>query len=794
MTMGSLSSQDVSSLTPIKIKGRRHRPVPSLRLSEARIVSVTKIAIIENDSEDGERLERLIREIPVETFLVERISVSQLNHQFLREFNPQLLVLTWPKKDGLAQVVALQKTYGDLPLVVIGHCDHPNTAVQVVREGSQDYLPWPDVTSHLLARAFRYAIERHHIDQTLLQRAEGERLVIQIMEHIHESLDLPTILQTTVDEVRQLLRADRVLVYRFLPDWRGVMEVESVLDPWPSALGDVVGDSCFIESFVEKYRQGRIQTITDIHAQAMHPCHRDLLAHYQVRANLVVPIVPEGKLWGLLLAHQCDQPREWQEWEVDLMRQLSTQVAIAIQQAELYEKARKELHDRKAAEAELLYQARHDPLTHLPNRWLFEERVNDAIRLGANKPDYCYAVLCLDLDRFKNLNDSLGHAIGDLFLQEIAERLQRALSPQDLVARLGGDEFVVLLDDIADFDQAKTIAEHLRKRLARPFEVNQYALHSTASIGLVMGNASYSDAADLLRDADTAMYRAKTKGKNRCEVFDSAMYAQVRDRLQMELELWQALERAEFELAYQPIVSLRSQKLQGFEALIRWPRDGKPNISPQDFIPIAEETGLILGISHWVLQSACEQLQEWLQAYPALADAGVTMNVNLSGRHFSQVDIVEQIQTILTVNKLPGESLKIEITESALMENLEMGQSILLQLKAMGVKIAIDDFGTGYSSLSYLRSLPLDCIKIDRSFITQMDSSREDLEVVHTILALAENLKLDTIAEGIENLAQLKQLRSLRCPFGQGYFLSPPLTAHEMDRFIHQHLSDSSLN
>lgn len=792
MTMGSLSSQSVSSLSHPIIKRRRHHSPLSLRVPGVRIVSVTKIAIIENCSDDGVLLDSLIREIPIETFLVQRFTFSQIDSQALRDFDPQLLVLTWPEANGLAQVVALQESYSHLPLVVIGHCDHPSTALQVVRAGSQDYLFWADVTSHLLARAFRYAIERHHIEQALLQKAERERLVVQIMEHIHESLDLHTILETTVQEVRQLLKADRVLVYRFLPDWRGVMEVESVVDPWSSALGDVVGDSCFIESFVEKYRQGRVQTITDIYAQAMHPCHRDLLAHYQVRANLVVPIVPEGKLWGLLLAHQCDQPRQWQEWEVDLMRQLSTQVAIAIQQAELYEKARKELHDRKLVEAELLYQARHDPLTNLPNRWLFEERVNEAIRLGANKPDYCYAVLCLDLDRFKNLNDSLGHAIGDLFLQEIAERLHRALSPQDLVARLGGDEFVVLLDDIANFDQAKTIAEHLRKRLALPFEVNQYALHSTASIGLVMGNGNYQDAADLLRDADTAMYRAKAKGKNRCEVFDGAMYAEVRDRLQMELELWQALERAEFELVYQPILSLRSQKLQGFEALIRWPRQGKPDISPQDFIPIAEETGLILGISHWVLQSACEQLQHWLQAYPLLASSGVTMNVNLSGRHFAQVDIVEQIQNILSVNQLTGESLKIEITESALMENLEMAQSILLQLKALGVKVAIDDFGTGYSSLSYLRSLPLDCIKIDRSFITQMDSSREDLEVVHTILALAENLKLDTVAEGIENLAQLKQLRSLRCPFGQGYYLSPPLKINEMDRFLSHHLEIAS--
>ncbi|URR36557.1 EAL domain-containing protein [Thermosynechococcus sp. HN-54] len=743
--------------------------------------------MIENITQSGEILYPYLAEIDHVYYQVHTCRYSHLTPGVVAQAKPHLLVLM-AQGDGLLNTVqTLQQRYPQLPLVVIDTSDRPELGTQVLHSGAQDYLTLGELSPNLLARSFRHAIDRHQVEQQLLRQAQYDRLLVQITQHIHQSLDLATILENAVKDVRELLGCDRVLIYRFLDDWRGIMDVEAVVPPWLSVLGDVVGDSCFTERYVEAYKRGRIHVVNNLDTASLVPCYRDLLAHYQVKANLVVPIVVEGRLWGLLICHQCSHPRDWQDSEIELIKQISTQLAIAILQAELYQKAQAEIQERKEMEAQLLYQARHDRLTHLPNRWLFEEKLRLTLNYAAEHPNYHYAVLCLDLDRFKTLNDSLGHSTGDLFLQAFAQRLSRCVSPQDVVARLGGDEFAVLLSDIQGIEHAQAIAQRLRDRLNHPFEIDHYTLYSTVSIGLVMGVPHYTSSEELLRDADMAMYHAKTKGHNRIDVFHPLMLQQVRDRLHLEVELRQAIERGDFALHYQPIVKLRSQSLKGFEALLRWQK-GDTLISPGVFIPIAEETGLIFELSRWVLHHACEQLQRWQQRYAKLQSAAFTMSINLSANQFSLPTLVAEIQQTLEHYHLAGHFLKIEITESTLMQHLDSAREILAELKPMGVRIDIDDFGTGYSSLSYLRNLPLDGIKIDRSFISQMDRSQEDLEVVHAILVLARNLHLDCIAEGIENTTQLQLLRSLRCNYGQGYLFAPPLPPEKAEVYLQEHI------
>lgn len=747
----------------------------------------TNLLVIENIPQSGEILYPHLAEIDYIRYQVHTCLYSHLTPGVVAQAKPNLLILITQGDHVLKAVQTLQQRYPHLPLVVIDPSDRPDLATQVLHSGAQDYLTIQELSPHLLARSIRHAIERHQVEHQLLRQAQYDRLLVQITQHIHQTLELPTILETAVKDVRELLGCDRVLIYRFLDDWRGIMDVEAVVPPWLSALGDVVGDYCFTERYVEAYKRGRIHVVNNLDIAPVTPCYRDLLAHYQVKANLVVPVIVEGRLWGLLICHQCAHPRDWQDSEIELIKQISIQLAIAILQAELYQKAQREIQERKAVEAQLLYQARHDRLTHLPNRWFFEEQLRLTLNHAAEYPDFHYAVLCLDLDRFKTLNDSLGHSIGDLFLQAFARRLTRHVSPQDVVARLGGDEFAVLLNDIQGIEQAQTIAERLRERLSQPFQIDHYTLYSTVSMGLVMGDAHYRSSEELLRNADMAMYHAKAKGHNRIDVFHPVMLQQLRDRLHLEVELRQAIERGNFVLHYQPIVHLGSQSLRGFEALLRWQK-GDTLISPTVFIPVAEETGLIFELSRWVLHSACEQLQQWQQRYPKLQSVGFTMNINLSANHFSLPNLVAEIEQTLEHHHLAGQFLKIEITESALMQHLDSACKILAGLKAMGVRINIDDFGTGYSSLSYLRNLPLDGIKIDRSFISQMDRSQADFELVRTILALARNLHLDCIAEGIENTTQLQRLRSLRCPLGQGYLFAPPLTTEKAEVYLQEHI------
>jgi diguanylate cyclase (GGDEF)-like protein/PAS domain S-box-containing protein len=443
-----------------------------------------------------------------------------------------------------------------------------------------------------------------------------------------------------------------------------------------------------------------------------------------------------------------------------------------------------DITDRKRAEAQLLHDAFHDGLTGLPNRALFMDRLKLAIARAKRHQGRQFAVLFLDFDRFKLINDSLGHQVGDLLLIGIAERLRATLRPEDTVARLGGDEFTILLDDLQDAAAAVEVADRLQKEVTRPFNLDGHEVFTSASIGIALSALGYEHPGEVLRDADAAMYRAKALGKARHEIFDQALHARALNLLQMETDLRRAVERQEFAVHYQPIVDLKSKKLQGFEALVRWQHQERGFISPLDFIPVAEDTGLIIPIGQWVLGEACRQLKEWQAMFP---DSQLQISVNLSTKQFAQPDLIEQIKKTLEETGLNPRSLKLEITESAVMENTEVAIRLLKELRTLGVELSIDDFGTGYSSLSYLHRFPLSTLKIDRSFISRMESQDENAQIVETIVMLARNLGMNVVAEGVETASQLSQLGALECEYGQGYFFSKPVNAEK----AHQLLSES---
>jgi diguanylate cyclase (GGDEF)-like protein len=424
----------------------------------------------------------------------------------------------------------------------------------------------------------------------------------------------------------------------------------------------------------------------------------------------------------------------------------------------------------------------HDALTNLPNRALLTENLKFVIERAKNHEDYQFAVLFLDLDRFKIVNDSLGHTIGDQLLIAMARRLESCIRDVDMVARLGGDEFAILLDGITNAGDATSMARRIQEKLASPFNLSGHEVFTTTSIGIALSSTGYDHSENMLRDADTAMYRAKAQGKACYEVFDKGMHTQAVYLLKMENDLRRALEREEFCVYYQPIVSLDNGQLSGFEALIRWQHPERGFVNPSDFIPLAEDTGLIVPIGQWILKRACEQLAKWQWQSPA--NRQLFMSVNLSSKQVSQPDLVNTIREILEEAHLEAKFLKLEITESAVMENADMAARLLKRLQSLGVQLSIDDFGTGYSSLGYLHRFPVNTLKIDRSFVGRIGEAAENIEIVRTIVSLAENMGMEVVAEGVETLSQFTQLRKLNCQYGQGYLFSRPVDADSVSAWI----------
>jgi PAS domain S-box-containing protein len=467
----------------------------------------------------------------------------------------------------------------------------------------------------------------------------------------------------------------------------------------------------------------------------------------------------------------------------------------------------RDITERKHAEALLEHRAFHDGLTNLPNRALFLDRLQRAIGVSQRHSDFKFAVLFIDIDEFKVFNDSLGHAAGDELLIQISRRLTACLRSADTVsrgpnkdpqcpagdntlARPGGDEFAVLAAELRDPSDAIRMSERIQERLSIPLAVNGQEIVITASIGIVFSGSS-TDAEDVLRDSEIAMYRAKQTGKARCEVFDSAMQADAVKRLQLETDLRKALERDEFRVYYQPLVSLQHGRIVGFEALTRWQRP-QGIVMPAEFIAVANETGLILPMNRQLLRTACEQMRRWQTMFPA--DPPLVLSVNVTGKQFTQPDLASQIREILQQTEMDPRSVDLEITETVAMSDAERSAVVLSDLKAIGVRLSIDDFGTGYSSLSRLQRFSVDTLKIDRSFISDITLDQETEEIVRIIVLLAHNLGLSVVAEGIENQEQREMLKHLGCQLGQGYLFSRPSAAETIEGLLtSQHTTQSSL-
>ena len=594
--------------------------------------------------------------------------------------------------------------------------DDASLALKAVRDGAQDYLVKRQVDTHLLVRSIRYAIERKRFEEQVRVSEERYALAVDGANDGVWDWDLQT------DEIY------------FSPRWKRLLGYDEELpsnsiEEWFSRVHP--DDVDRLRKEVSSHLDGRTQ-----HLESEHRIrHRDGSFRWFLSR-------------GVAVREESGPPRRMAGSLTDI-------------------------HSRKMTEQQLLHDALHDALTGLPNWALFMDRLGIAIAQYRRRQEDMFAVLFLDLDRFKNVNDSLGHTVGDRLLVAIARRLRKMMRPGDTVARLGGDEFAVLINAVEEPSDATRIAERIHEELRRPFDLEGHEVFTTASIGIALGHHGYERPEDVLRDADTAMYRAKSLGKNRHSIFDQRMHERAVELLRLETDLRRAVDREEFCLHYQPIISLARGEIEGFEALVRWRHPERGLVYPNDFIPIAEETGLIVPIGWFVLREACQKMASWHRQFPSIQP--MSINVNLSGRQFLQPDLVDRIRAVLDETRLDPSRLRLEITESMIMEDADSAVPKLQQLRSTGVQLHLDDFGTGYSSLSHLHRLPTHTIKIDRSFVSRITADDGDTEIVSTIVALARALGMHAAAEGLETAEQLSALRSLDCDYGQGYYISRPL-------------------
>jgi diguanylate cyclase (GGDEF)-like protein len=562
-------------------------------------------------------------------------------------------------------------------------------------------------------------------------------------------------------------------------------------DSQPRALGDGLTEYII--------RTGETKLLNNQQMQALHLQGETRAPQIETKSWLGVPLIHSGVVLGAMVVQSYNMSIQFTEQDAELLKFVSQHVSSAIKRRELLEFERQshvlleqqvklrtmaledEIKQRKQVEGQLQHAASHDILTGLPNRTLFINSLNHAIACNKRKPEFQFAVLFLDLDRFKVVNDSLGHHAGDLLLQKIAKELKILVRNKDTVARLGGDEFVILIEDFESNDEAYEIAQRITEFLATPFVIENQSIFIGTSIGVLFNDKRYNSADIMLRDADTAMYHAKEKGKGRFEVFDSSMQKKVQNALKLEADIRDAITNSEFSPYFQPIVDLRNEKVVGFEALARWHNDKRGFVFPNDFIPLAEETNLVTAIDFLILEKSCLQLKAWEKS---CGRDDLYVSCNLYGDHFFSATLPEDIEKIIKRVGIKPHQLRVELTERALLENSDIVLKNMNALKVLGVKILLDDFGTGYSSLSYLHRFPIDVLKIDRSFINNVHEQGNHQAIIKTIIDLATNLQMDTVGEGIENLADAQLLTAMECNYGQGYYYAKPMPPIEAEKYL----------
>lgn len=641
------------------------------------------------------------------------------------EYDLLFLDLSLPDSQGLQSLTRLHKLAPDVPIIVLTGLNDEFTAIDAVRQGAQDYLVKNQLETNILVRSVRYSIERYRILEALRESEERYALAALAANDGLWDWNLLT------DEVY------------YSPRWRLMLGFEEVASHGSP-------DEWFARIHQDDVERARC-TIRD-HLEGRTP---QFECEYRIR-------------------HE-DGVYRWM---------LSRGMALRDPHGIPYRLAgsQTDISARKRTEEKLIHDALHDPLTQLPNRNLFRHRLEVALRDHQRDQNTTFAVMFLDLDRFKMINDSLGHLIGDELLKAIANRLQELMEPDDIIARLGGDEFAILLHGIQSPLDAEKVARRILRSMRKPFRVSSHDVFSTGCIGIAVGNDEYTRPEEMLRDADTAMYRAKSSGMAKYQIFDSTMHKKAVALWKLETDLRHAIERNEFRIHYQPIVSLHTERLAGFEALVRWQHPERGLLYPIDFLPLAEETGMIARIDRLTIREGARQLKVWQAMMPS--DQPIFMNVNLSASVLNQPDLARFLAQILQETGIPPASLKLEITESVVMSDVINLPRTLLELQALNLQLCLDDFGTGYSSLSSLHAYPVDILKIDSSFIHGMAHEDGNSDIVRTIITLAHDLDLQVIAEGIECPTQVMQLQTLKCEYGQGTLFSQAVDAEQIGQLI----------
>ena len=677
-----------------------------------------------------------------------------------------LLDVVMPDLDGyqVCQQLKANEATQNIPIIFLSASNNSVDRVKALSAGGVDYINKPFQIDEVLLRI-----------RNQLQLQAAQKKILKFNTELEQRIQMRTAQLESANRELQHEVSERGELTKLLQE--SEERLESILNSLEEVVwsAEVATDNLLFLNPAAEQVYGRpvdeLLKNPNLRLESIHPEDRD-----RVKSSLACSVNQSKDL-----EYRIVQPSGEIRWVWERSRLIYNQKGEANRRDGIIS----DVTERKKIEAELSYEAKHDSLTHLPNRAAFIERIERALEQSHRDPEYLFAVLFIDLDRFKIVNDSLGHQIGDELLISVAQILTDCSRQGDFVARLGGDEFTILLHKIQTIKEGNAIAQKINQQLGAPFYLQGHTVFTSASIGIVEANNRYQDIAEILRDADLAMYRAKSLGKARHEVFHPEMYAETKELLETENDLRKAIVQNQLVLHYQPIISLKTDTLYGFEALVRWQHPTKGLIYPDKFIAVAEETGLIIAIGEWVLKEACQQMRYWQSKYHKNA-ADLKISVNIASQQIKDPNFLDTLDQTLSNTKFSGHFLHLEITETTLMDYQPETITLFEQIRARGIRLNIDDFGTGYSSLQYLKRFPINMLKIDRSFVQGMLDDRENFEIVKMIITLSRTLKINIVAEGIENLKQLKVLQTLHCELGQGYLFSKALDQESAELLIEQ--------